>query len=127
MDDLGFELVASSLRADVGDLKAFVEALATKLEGALPLQTIVERKSVGLFSREKRVSHIVVDMDRTRFELRYDGARVAPVRCTKVRGIVLKTEPIPLDRWIDELSRSLTDEAQQSEQARIALQRLLGA
>ena len=53
MDDLGFELLASSLRADTGDLKAFVEALATKLEGALPSQTSVQRKSSGLFSKTK--------------------------------------------------------------------------
>ena len=35
-----FELVAASLRADVGDLVAFVEALAVKLEQALPQRTI---------------------------------------------------------------------------------------
>ena len=36
MEDPGFELVAASLRADATDLAAFVEALAVKLEGALP-------------------------------------------------------------------------------------------
>jgi hypothetical protein len=40
---------------------------------------------------------------------------------------VLKTERLPLDEWIDDLSRALTEEAQRSEQARLALQRLLGA
>jgi hypothetical protein len=44
-----------------------------------------------------------------------------------VRGIVLKTEQLPLDGWIDDLSRDLTDQAQNSEQARLALGRLLGA
>ncbi|GAC1323496.1 MAG: hypothetical protein NVS2B16_20430 [Chloroflexota bacterium] len=127
MDDLGFDLVASSLRADVGDLNAFMEALASKFEGALPLQTSVERRSTKLFSKTKRVSHITVDVDNTRFEIRFDGARVEPTRSTKVRGIVLKTEPVPLNRWIEDLSASLVDEAQQSEQARLALQRLLGA
>ncbi|PZR98047.1 MAG: hypothetical protein DLM70_18300 [Chloroflexi bacterium] len=127
VDDSDFELVASSLRADVGDLKVFMEALAAKLEGALPSQAIVERKSTGLLSKHKRVAHIAVDVASMRYEIRYDGTRVDPSRSTKVRGIVLKTEPMPLDRWIDELSQSLADEAQQSEQARLALQRLLGA
>lgn len=127
MDDLGFELLASSLRADAGDLGAFMEALATKLEGALPQQTVVQRKSEGLFSKRKRVQRISVDMGDQRYELASDGGRVEATCCKAVRGIVLKTEQVPLDEWIDRLSRQLTEAAQQSEQARLALQRLLGA
>src|SRR4051812_21484898 len=97
-----FELVASSLRADVGDLKAFVEALATKLEGAIPDRTVVERKGGGLFSKTKRVQHISVDMGDVRYELQVDGGRVEPSRCKAVRGIVLKSERVPLDDWIDD-------------------------
>jgi hypothetical protein len=124
---MGFELLASSLRADTGDLKAFVEALAVKLEGALPDRTQVERKGGGLFSREKRVGRISVQMANNRYELVADGGRVQASRGTAVRGIVLKNELLPLDQWIDDLSRELSIEAQQSEQARIALERLLGA
>ena len=127
MDDMGFELVASSLRAETGDLKAFVEALAVKLEGALPDRTVVERKSGGLFSKEKRVRRIAVQMGNNRYELTADGGRVQAARGTAVRGIVLKNEMLPLDEWIDEMSRELTSEAQQSEHARLALERLLGA
>ena len=36
---LQVEMLAASLRADSTDLKAFLEALAAKLEGALPEQT----------------------------------------------------------------------------------------
>ena len=38
------DLLAASLRADAGDLDAFVEALAAKLEAALPGQVEVERR-----------------------------------------------------------------------------------
>jgi hypothetical protein len=127
LEDLGFELLASSLRADAGDLKAFMEALATKLEGALPSRTSVERKGGGFFSKEKRVHQIFVDMGDTRYALKSDGGRVEASRGRAVRGIVLKTEQLPLDEWINDLSRVLTDEAQRSEQARMALERLLGA
>jgi hypothetical protein len=123
---MGFELLASSLRADAGDLKAFTAALADKLEGALPQQTTVERKGGGLFSGPKQVRRIVVDMGETRFELAVDGSRVQPRRSRAVRGIVLKSEQIPLDAWIEELSMRLTEEAQRSEGARLALERLLG-
>ena len=48
MEDPGFELVAASLRADATDLAAFVEALAVKLEGALPGSVRVERRGTDL-------------------------------------------------------------------------------
>jgi hypothetical protein len=127
LEDLGFELLASSLRADSGDLKTFMEALATKLEGALPSRTTVERKGGGIFSKEKRVHQIFVEMGETRFALKTDSGRVECTRGRAVRGIVLKTDQLPLDEWINDLSRVLTDEAQRSEQARMALERLLGA
>jgi hypothetical protein len=42
-----------------------------------------------------------------------------------VRGIVIKSEPLDLDAWIEALSRELAAQARQSERARIALERLL--
>lgn len=124
-DDLDFELVASSLRADSRDLTTFVEALAVKLEGALPGQSMVERRGGGLFSREKRVHRIQVTLGDQRYELIADGSRLETSCAKAVRGIVLKTEVLPLDAWIDRLSRGLAEHAQTSEQARVALGRLL--
>lgn len=121
---LEFELVASSLRADAADLSTFVEALAAKLEGAVPYAATVERKG-GFFSGAKKVRRITVQLGEERFSLNADGARLEPTHAKAVRGIVLKTEILPLDAWIEELSRSLADEAQRSEQARIALERLV--
>lgn len=125
MDDLGFELLASSLRADTTDLVAFTEVLASKLEGALPSQTVVQRKSAGFLSRNKRVSSISVDMGDQRFDLLANGSRLEPRLSKVVRNIVLKSDVVPLDLWIDRLSRALTDAAQKNEQARLALDRLL--
>ncbi len=124
-DDPGFELLAASLRADSGDVKGFTGVLAEKLQAALPAQTRVERKG-GLLSREKRVSHIVVDLGDQQYQLQHSGGRLIPAVSKVVRGIVLKTEEVSLDEWIDGLSRRLADEASRSEQARLALERLLG-
>src|SRR5947209_10093689 len=121
-----FELLAASLRADTGDLTAFTEALATKLEGALPGQTEVERKGGGLFGGPKRVARIGVQMGDSRYELRAEKHGLQCTRGKSVRGIVLKTESLNLDEWIDGLSRDLTEQAARSEQARTALQRLVG-
>ncbi len=126
MEDPGFDLVAASLRADTTDLVAFVEALAVKLEGALPGDVTVERKGGGLLSRgTKRVQRISVGMDEARYDLEWAGQQLQTSRCNEVRGIVIKSERLGLDEWIDALSRELTERAQQSERSRVAIQRLL--
>ncbi len=125
-DDLQFELLASSLRADTGDMKAFIEALAVKLEGALPQRARVDRKADGLFSRTKHVHRIAVELGENRYEIVQAAGQIQATVGKAVRGIVLKTERLSLDDWIDALSRELTVEADRSEQSRLALQRLLG-
>jgi hypothetical protein len=125
MDDPGFDLVAASLRADTTDLNAFVEALAVKLEGALPDSVKVDRKGGGLLSREKRVRRISIGMDEARYDLERAGDSIQTSRCNEVRGIVIKSERLGLDEWIDALSRELTQRARQSERSMLALQRLL--
>ena len=55
------ELYAASLRADNTDTRAFLEALAVKLEGSLPDNATVTRQS-GLFSREHPVKEVAVSL-----------------------------------------------------------------
>jgi hypothetical protein len=126
MSETDFELLASSLRADATDLKAFVEALATKLEGSFPDRTRVERKGGGLFGGAKRVARVAVRLGDDEYELEHDDGRVECRRRTVVRGIALKNEELALDGWIDGLSRELVTAAGESERGRAALARLLG-
>jgi hypothetical protein len=119
-----FDLLAASLRADAGDVHAFVEALATKLEGAFPERVRVERKG-GLLGGRRRVERVSVAMDDQRFELERAGGDVGCRRSSMVRGIALKSEQLPLERWIEELSRALSETAHATEHGRAALQRLL--
>ncbi len=122
---LEMELLAASLRADSTDLKAFMEALATKLQGSLPNQTIVQRQS-GLFAKEHPVKEIAVTLGDYQYRIKRE--RQGPLlaeRVKVVRGIVLKSEQIPLEQWIDELAGSLAQEAANSFQARAALEQFL--
>lgn len=119
-------MVAASLRADAGDLKVFVDGLASKLEGALPGHVQVERHSRRLMSKDKIVRKVSAEVGDYRYVLDSDGAgNVACTRAKAVRGIVLKTEPLELPDWIDALARDLSAQAAVSEQARNALERLL--
>jgi hypothetical protein len=123
-EGLGFEILASSLRADAGDAKTFLEALATKLGGALPTRTVVERES-HLFSRDKPVKSISLELGEFRYVIGHQHGTLASQRTRVVRGIALKTEALSVDQWLDELSMALMQLAQQSAQDRAALQRML--
>jgi hypothetical protein len=121
-----FDLVAASLRADAGDTRGLAEALAVRLESALPMHTRVERRAKRFLSREKVVRRVEVDLGEARYALTLDDrGRAEAVRAHEVRGIVLKNEPLPIDAWLDALARDLTELAQASEEGRRALERLL--
>jgi len=119
-----FELVAASLRADTADLDVFVDTLAEKLTRALPERARIERSG---FLGRGRVRRIDVSVGEHRYDLRHEHGAVRGSRARVVHGIVLKTEELPVDEWIDALSRDLAEEAEASERCRVALQRLLGA
>jgi hypothetical protein len=118
------DLVAAALRADGADTAMFVEALAGKLEEALPQQVSVERKG-GLFGGRKRVRRIVVDLEGHLYELDVDGAAPVGRRRNVVRGVALKTEQLGVDAWIAAISAELVELAGRSERDRVALERLL--
>jgi hypothetical protein len=121
-----FDLVAASLRADAADSRGFVEALAVRLEAALPGQTQVKRRSKRFLSGEKVVRLIEVDAGENRYALEVDDrGGVEARRSAAVRGIVLKNDPLPLEEWIDALALDLAEQARASEAGRVALERLL--
>jgi hypothetical protein len=122
---LDIDLLAASLRSDAGDLTAFVESLATKLEEAVPDRVQVQRRREGLFG-PKQVRRIALDAGSTRLELLRGGRGGLETRCSRTSGgIVLKNEQVDTDAWLGALGAALADEAQRSERTRLALQRLL--
>ncbi|HLZ57699.1 MAG TPA: hypothetical protein VKR06_12185 [Ktedonosporobacter sp.] len=124
-EPLQVEILAASLRANSADLNAFLEALAVKLTGALPNQTQVVRQN-SLFSREHPVKEIVVSFSDTQYRIQRE--RYGPMitlRAKIVRSIVLKTDQIPMEQWIEELAGNLARESSHSEQTRAALERFL--
>jgi hypothetical protein len=124
MEEGSFDMVAAGLRADAADLDAFVEALAVKLEGALPGRVTISRHG-GLFSRSKRVREISVDMGECRYNLVSNAGHLETTRRNEVRGIAIKSERLELDDWIAGLSSELEASARESADGRHALERLL--
>lgn len=122
--DLNIDLIAASLRADAGDLGAFVEALAVKLEEAVPGAVRVERRRDGLFG-PKLVRRITLDAAGQRLELRAGEGAVQTTTARLSGGIVLKTEQLDTESWLQALGETLAAQAQHSESTRLALERLL--
>ena len=117
-----FELLAASLRADARDLNAFLDVLAAKLSGSLPESTSVEREG---FRGRGGVKSISVELANRRYGLERNSTGVACLRASAVRGIVLKSEELDLQEWIDSLFHDLAEAAEQSDRGRLALDRLL--
>ncbi len=115
----------ASLRADAADLHSFLQVLAVKLEDALPGHVQVQRRG-GLFSHDKSVARIAIDLGEHQYTIGADNrGQLHAQRQRIVRGIVLKTEDLPVDDWIRELVTELGQKAESSSQERAALERLL--
>jgi hypothetical protein len=120
------DLAASELRADRTDTSALIEALAKRLQDALPRSAVVKRRRVGGFlSKQTEVQSIDVLIEDQRFELEDARGGLHCTRHTVVRGITLKREELPLEQWISELVGEVTRAAEVGEQARTALEGLL--
>jgi hypothetical protein len=118
------DLVAAALRADLTDISAFVEGLATRLELALPGLAEVKRAKSG-FRGPKLVSDIVVQAGDERLQLHRDGGQVQTSRCRVSGGITIKTEALEIDAWLAALSAAVAQQAQRSERTRLALQQIV--
>lgn len=123
MEDFSLDLAAASLRAGGADRERFVETLARKLEEALPARVRVERRAKRLLSRDRRVERIEVALGDLSYVL---DARAGEARRAKVvRGVTIKTEQLELAAWLEALTAGLRAAADESEDARQALEKLL--
>lgn len=103
-----FDLSAAAWRNSIADERAFVEALATRFEGALPDKTVIERQH-GLFVKSPGVECIRISFDSEEYTLHFSGKHGIRTEISKVvRGIRLKTETVPFPDWLDALSQEIS-------------------
>ncbi len=120
--DPDFDLLAAALRADMSDVAIWVPALCTKLAGALPTRVSLRRG--GLLGNGPVIG-MQAELGTHRYALRLEHGHPVAERTHVVRGIALKTEPMPLDGWLMALTEALAQIAAASAQERAAIQRLL--
>lgn len=124
-EGLELDLLAASLRADAGDISTYLEALAAKLEEAVPGRVTVQRQRKGILG-PKLVRRVTVEGGGERLELEADGPDRFQARRAKLSGgIVLSREELDFEAWTRALSVMLATEAGRNRQTRQVLERLL--
>jgi hypothetical protein len=105
MSEIDIDLLAASLRADAADNAAYVEVLARKFEDAVPglVNVTRARKLRGIGP----VREIALEAAGKRLSLTADGNRLTAVSRTVSAGIVIKSQEITIDQWLEELARAL--------------------
>lgn len=105
MEAASFDLSAAYVRKAGGDLKAFMEGLAVRLEAALPGAVAVTRSRDGLFSSTSRATRIDVTAPGARLTLTLDHGALHARRGKIVRGVTIGSDEIAVPVWLDELTR----------------------
>ena len=116
--------LATSLRAEAASLVQLFETLAARFVGELPDLTRVE--TAGGFLSAKRVEAFEVGFPDVTFRMSRAGGRIVAERSEVVRGIALKTEPVPVDTWLQRLCEALSDHAGANAATLDALRRIGG-
>jgi hypothetical protein len=115
-------ILAATMRASASDAEQLLELLAEKFEQSLPEHTRVARKG-GLF-KKKRVHSIAIAFGEYEYLIERDD-RINARRVRIVRGIVIKTEPLTMEEWIDELAAELARQAEGNQRTRDALEQFV--
>ena len=120
-----FGVAATLSKQYAADQRVFLDLLASMLESALPGEAEVVKRG-GLFSK-KTISKVIVTFGDNRYTLEDPGRGPLEASRTRiVRGIALKTEALPVEIWLAEMSANLDERAKTSAAAREALARLVG-
>jgi hypothetical protein len=116
--------LAASLRAETGSVTQLFESLAARFAGELPDLTRVETS--GGFLSAKRVDAFEVGFAGEVFRMSRGNGRIVAERSEVVRGIAVKTEPVPVDGWLHALCEALSSHASSNAATLDALRRIGG-
>lgn len=98
-----FDLDAAILRRNMQDMRAFMAALAERLDTALPGRVAIERKRDGMFASTTHVARIALTTDAAEYAITLDRSGVKTTRAKSVRGVTISTATITPTAWIDEV------------------------
>ena len=118
---------AALAKSYASDQSSFLPLLTGLLEESMPEDIEVERKPIRLFCKDKRITLLRVHLGDDTYMIQQPdpNGRLVGWHVKTVRGINLKTEQIPVERWLAEVGSVITKRAEESESAALALKTFL--
>lgn len=102
-----FDLNAAWFRKAQGDLKAFMEAFAVRLQGAVPGRVAVQREKDGFFSKTSHATRITVDAHDHVYVIGLNKNQLTTHRSKVVHGVTLSTQQMDVPAWLAELHNDI--------------------
>jgi hypothetical protein len=121
--DFDLDLLASSLRADGGDVRVLLRALVTRLSDALGDRLEVER--AGRFRKGDEIRRVAIRLGEDQLEATVDRGALECTVSRSVGGIRIRTSRVGTDEWLRRLLGALRDEAATTQATRAALESLV--
>lgn len=122
---LQVDVIACSLQMDKSESGDLLEFLAAKLSSALPEETEITRGG-WILSSKRPVVDLTVKLGEQGFQMQREKRGSITARQMKiVRGVVLKTEEVAVEQWVQNLAAALSLQAEKNSQTRQALQKFV--
>lgn len=120
-------LSAAMAQSYARDQYGFVSMIALMLEESLPAHVVVVRKPVRLFASEKKVVQVTITFGGDVFDIQDlgHGQSLYASESKIVRGIVLKSAEVGIDRWLRDLADAIEEHARDNQYASEAIQSVL--
>jgi hypothetical protein len=120
---LDLDLLASSLRADDGDVRVLLRALVTRLAGALGNRLEVER--TGRFRKSEEIRRVSIKLGEDQLDAVVDRGSLECTISRSSGGIRIRSTKVTIDEWLRRLLGALRDEAATTQATRLALESLV--
>jgi hypothetical protein len=122
--ELDLDLLASSLRADDGDVRVLLRALVTRLSGALGDRLTVER--AGRFRKgSDEIRRVSIRLGDDSFDATVERGSLECIVSRSSGGIRIRSSRVGIDEWLRRLLGALRDEAATTEATRLALESIV--
>ena len=122
--DLDLDMLASSLRADDGDVRVLLKALETRLAGALGDRLVVERTG-GRFRRPEEIRRVSIRLGDDQLDATIERGALECTISRSSGGIRIRSSRVTFEEWLMRLLGALRDEAATTQATRQALESLV--
>jgi hypothetical protein len=123
-DAYDLEMAATTLLGDGHDVRTMIKVLVGDLSAALGDRLHVERKG-GLLHKSDEIKSVRINLANEDFEAVLHDAGVDCTVGHSSGGIRIRTEKVDLGQWLNRLLVRLKDEATRSQEARLALEKIV--